>query len=141
MPPRYFGAIDQGTTSTRFLIFDRAGGVVACAQREHRQFYPQPGWVEHDPEEIWRNTQAVIAEARHGHRQRTSGRPGTMRPSTKNFSRPRKRAATSLSFDGATTKIMPMPRLNVRRISARGTGPSRSSTRKIGGHSQLAASI
>ncbi|HZT72761.1 MAG TPA: glycerol kinase GlpK [Terriglobales bacterium] len=66
MPPRYFGAIDQGTTSTRFLIFDRAGGVVACAQREHRQFYPQPGWVEHDPEEIWRNTQAVIAEALRG---------------------------------------------------------------------------
>jgi glycerol kinase len=61
--PNYIGALDQGTTSTRFLIFDRAGHVVASAQREHRQIYPQPGWVEHDPEEIWERTQEVIAEA------------------------------------------------------------------------------
>ena len=61
--PNYIGALDQGTTSTRFLIFDRASQIVACAQREHRQIYPQPGWVEHDPEEIWERTQAVIAEA------------------------------------------------------------------------------
>ena len=59
----YVGAIDQGTTSTRFMVFDRAGRIVSWAQREHRQIYPQPGWVEHDPEEIWRNTQRVIAEA------------------------------------------------------------------------------
>src|SRR5271168_1238957 len=59
----YVGAIDQGTTSTRFMVFDRAGRIVSWAQREHRQIYPQPGWVEHDPEEIWRNTQQVIAEA------------------------------------------------------------------------------
>jgi len=59
----YVGAIDQGTTSTRFIVFDRAGRIVSWAQREHRQIYPQPGWVEHDPEEIWRNTQQVIAEA------------------------------------------------------------------------------
>jgi glycerol kinase len=59
----YVGAIDQGTTSTRFIVFDRAGRIVSCAQREHRQIYPQPGWVEHDPEEIWRCTQMVIAEA------------------------------------------------------------------------------
>src|SRR5262249_27072256 len=59
----YIGAIDQGTTSTRFIVFDRAGRVVACAQREHEQIYPQPGWVEHDPEEIWRRTQEVIREA------------------------------------------------------------------------------
>jgi glycerol kinase len=59
----YIGAIDQGTTSTRFIVFDRAGRVVACAQREHEQIYPQPGWVEHDPEEIWRRTQDVIREA------------------------------------------------------------------------------
>jgi len=63
---RYIGAIDQGTTSTRFIIFDRAGETIASAQMEHRQIYPQPGWVEHDPLEIWRNTQAVIAEALHG---------------------------------------------------------------------------
>ncbi len=60
---RYVGAIDQGTTSTRFIVFDRAGDTIASAQREHQQIYPQPGWVEHDPDEIWRNTQAVIVEA------------------------------------------------------------------------------
>jgi len=60
---KYVGAIDQGTTSTRFMVFDQSGNVAACAQKEHKQIYPQPGWVEHDPEEIWRNTQEVIAEA------------------------------------------------------------------------------
>src|SRR3981189_2934805 len=59
----YIGAIDQGTTSTRFIIFDRAGRIVAVAQREHEQIYPQPGWVEHDANEIWRRTQDVIEEA------------------------------------------------------------------------------
>ena len=47
----YIGALDQGTTSTRFMVFDRSGAVVSAAQREHRQIYPKPGWVEHDPEE------------------------------------------------------------------------------------------
>jgi glycerol kinase len=61
--PRYIGALDQGTTSTRFMIFDQAGKVAACAQKEHRQIYPQAGWVEHDPDEIWRRTEEVIAEA------------------------------------------------------------------------------
>jgi glycerol kinase len=59
----YVGAIDQGTTSTRFLVFDAAGKVVACAQKEHKQLYPQPGWVEHDAEEIWQRTQEVMAKA------------------------------------------------------------------------------
>jgi len=59
----YIAAIDQGTTSTRFIVFDAAGKIVACAQKEHRQIYPQPGWVEHDAEEIWTRTQEVIAEA------------------------------------------------------------------------------
>jgi len=61
--PNYIGAIDQGTTSTRFIVFDRAGKTMACAQKEHRQIYPQPGWVEHDAEEIWQRTQEVMAEA------------------------------------------------------------------------------
>ncbi len=61
--PNYIGAIDQGTTSTRFIVFDNAGRIVASAQREHQQIYPQPGWVEHDPGEIWRRTQDVIREA------------------------------------------------------------------------------
>jgi glycerol kinase len=59
----YVGAIDQGTTSTRFIIFDKAGAIVSLAQREHAQIYPKPGCVEHDPLEIWQNTQGVIAEA------------------------------------------------------------------------------
>jgi glycerol kinase len=61
--PDHIGAIDQGTTSTRFIIFDRAGKIAASAQKEHQQIYSRPGWVEHDPEEIWARTQQVIAEA------------------------------------------------------------------------------
>jgi glycerol kinase len=61
--PAYLGALDQGTTSTRFIIFDRAGRIVAYAQEEHEQIYPSPGWVEHDPDEIWRRTQDVIRRA------------------------------------------------------------------------------
>jgi glycerol kinase len=60
---QYLAAIDQGTTSTRFIVFDRAGKIVTSAQEEHQQIYPKPGWVEHDPEEIWRRTQSVIANA------------------------------------------------------------------------------
>ena len=59
----YLGAIDQGTSSTRFIVFDQSARVVAQAQTEHAQIYPRPGWVEHDPLEIWSNTQAVIADA------------------------------------------------------------------------------
>lgn len=56
----FVGAIDQGTTSTRFIIFDRLGHVVAKKQQEHRQIFPKPGWVEHDALEIWRTTVEVI---------------------------------------------------------------------------------
>lgn len=56
----YVGAIDQGTTSTRFMIFDSEGSLVGSAAMEHRQFFPRPGWVEHDPMEIWANTVEVI---------------------------------------------------------------------------------
>jgi glycerol kinase len=59
----YIGAIDQGTTSSRFIVFDGSGRIVSTAQREHEQIYPKPGWVEHDPEEIWRRTHGVIQEA------------------------------------------------------------------------------
>jgi glycerol kinase len=59
----YIGAIDQGTTSTRFIVFDSSCQIVSIAQKEHRQIYPKPGWVEHDAEEIWRRTQEVIQEA------------------------------------------------------------------------------
>jgi glycerol kinase len=60
---KYIGAIDQGTTSTRFVLFNGAGQIVTIAQREHEQIYPQPGWVEHNPEEIWQRTLEVIGEA------------------------------------------------------------------------------
>lgn len=59
----FIAAIDQGTTSTRFVIFDHSGRVVAFDQKEHRQIYPQPGWVEHDPIEILENTHRVIEGA------------------------------------------------------------------------------
>ncbi len=59
----YIGAIDQGTTSTRFIVFDRSGRVKAVAQKEHEQIYPKPGWVEHNAEEIWQHTREVIVEA------------------------------------------------------------------------------
>jgi glycerol kinase len=61
--PNYIAALDQGTTSTRFIVFDRSGRIVSVAQKEHRQIYPRPGWVEHDAEEIWLRTQEVIAAA------------------------------------------------------------------------------
>ena len=57
------GAIDQGTTSSRFIVFDRSGRIVSAAQKEHEQIYPRPGWVEHDPMQIWKNTESVIFEA------------------------------------------------------------------------------
>jgi len=60
---KYIGAIDQGTTSTRFIVFDRSGRIVTTAQKEHEQIYPKPGWVEHDPKEIWARTQEVMDEA------------------------------------------------------------------------------
>ena len=60
---KYIGAIDQGTTSTRFIVFDRSGGVVSISQKEHQQIFPQPGWVEHDAQEIWARTREVVAEA------------------------------------------------------------------------------
>jgi glycerol kinase len=60
---RYVAAIDQGTTSTRCMIFDHDGNVVAIDQKEHRQIYPKPGWVEHDPLEIWARTQEVMRGA------------------------------------------------------------------------------
>ena len=58
--PSYVGAIDQGTTSTRFILFDRDGRIVSSSQREHRQITPRAGWVEHDPLEIWLRTREVI---------------------------------------------------------------------------------
>src|SRR5262245_29678538 len=60
---RFIGAIDQGTTSTRFMVFDRTGEIVASAQKEHAQIYPRPGWVEHSPAEIRDTTNEVIAKA------------------------------------------------------------------------------
>jgi glycerol kinase len=59
----YVGALDQGTTSTRFIVFDKWARVVSVAQKEHEQIYPRPGWVEHDPAEILRRVEEVIGTA------------------------------------------------------------------------------
>src|SRR3954469_22961688 len=59
----YVLALDQGTTSSRAIAFDRAGRVAAIAQREFSQIFPQPGWVEHDPREIWATQHAVALDA------------------------------------------------------------------------------
>jgi glycerol kinase len=61
--PKYIASIDQGTTSTRCILFDHGGNVVSVDQNEHRQIYPKPGWVEHDALEIWENTQEVMRGA------------------------------------------------------------------------------
>ncbi|MCX6033468.1 MAG: glycerol kinase GlpK [Chloroflexi bacterium] len=61
--PKYVAAIDQGTTSTRCILFDHAGNIVIADQKEHEQIYPKPGWVEHDALEIWELTQSVVRGA------------------------------------------------------------------------------
>jgi len=60
---KYVGALDQGTTSTRFMIFDHSGTVAGVDQKEHEQIFPKAGWVEHDPQEIWQRSQEVIKGA------------------------------------------------------------------------------
>src|SRR5215831_7800457 len=63
MATQYVLALDQGTTSSRSILFDHAGSIMTVAQKEFRQIFPQPGWVEHDPEEIWSSQVGVMAEA------------------------------------------------------------------------------
>ena len=60
---KYVMAIDQGTTSSRAIVFDHSGAIVATGQMEHEQIFPKAGWVEHDPMEIWKNTREVIGQA------------------------------------------------------------------------------
>ena len=59
----YVMAIDQGTTSTRAIIFDHSGRSIASGQKEHEQIFPRAGWVEHDPKEVWANTREVVGQA------------------------------------------------------------------------------
>jgi glycerol kinase len=63
MSERYIASIDQGTASSRCIVFDRRARIVSVAQKEHRQHFPRPGWVEHDPEEIWANVLTVVRDA------------------------------------------------------------------------------
>ena len=60
---KYVMALDQGTTSSRCILFDRQGNIVSMAQKEFTQVYPKPGWVEHDPMEIWTSQVSVAMEA------------------------------------------------------------------------------
>ncbi len=62
MSSKYILALDQGTTSSRAILFDHAGSIITVAQKEFKQWYPKPGWVEHDPEEIWSSQFSVMAE-------------------------------------------------------------------------------
>lgn len=61
--PQYILAIDQGTTSSRAIVFDKAGAIVSTGQKEHEQIFPKSGWVEHDPLEIWRNVRDIVGQA------------------------------------------------------------------------------
>ena len=73
---QYVGALDQGTTSTRFMIFDHSGQVVAIHQKEHEQIYPKPGWVEHDRT----GAGGALVEGEHeGHGRRRLKKNGQMR--------------------------------------------------------------
>jgi glycerol kinase len=72
MPSTYILALDQGTTSSRAILFDEHGTIVTSAQKEFTQYFPQPGWVEHDPEEIWSSQYSVMAEAMAKHNVQTS---------------------------------------------------------------------
>ena len=63
MNAKYVLALDAGTSSSRAILFDRAGRIVSVSQKEFRQIYPKPGWVEHDPLEIWETQLAVAREA------------------------------------------------------------------------------
>ncbi|MDD7039810.1 MAG: FGGY family carbohydrate kinase, partial [Alistipes senegalensis] len=60
---QYILSLDQGTSSSRAIVFDRKGEIRSMAQREFPQYFPQPGWVEHNPHEIWSSQASVIAEA------------------------------------------------------------------------------
>ncbi len=60
---KFIASVDQGTTSTRCILFNHSGQIVSSHQLEHEQIYPKPGWVEHDPHEIWARTQVVIKGA------------------------------------------------------------------------------
>src|SRR5687767_8285391 len=63
MPDKFILALDQGTTSSRAIVFDHSGSIVTVAQKEFNQYFPQAGWVEHDAEEIWSSQFSVMAEA------------------------------------------------------------------------------
>ncbi|MFX1506871.1 MAG: glycerol kinase GlpK [Promethearchaeota archaeon] len=68
MEKEYIGAVDQGTTGTRFMVFDKDSNLIGSTYREHEQIFPQPGWVEHDPLAIWTNTQLVIRQTLKDHK-------------------------------------------------------------------------
>ena len=63
MTKKYVLALDQGTSSSRAIVFDHNGNICSSAQQEFTQYFPKPGWVEHDPMEIWSSEAAVIAQA------------------------------------------------------------------------------
>ncbi len=118
---KYVGAIDQGTTSTRFMIFDHAGAVVAIDQKEHEQIYPKPGWVEHDPIEIWTalpgSDRGRAGQGRH-HRRRPRRR-GHHQPARDHASSgTSRRASRSSTPSSGRTRARTCHRQRVRRRTA-----------------------
>ena len=115
----YIGAIDQGTTSTRFIVFDRSGRIVTTAQKEHEQIYPKPGWVEHNPGEIWA---AHPGSHRRGLKaqepappkiSRASASPTSARPRSSGTRRPASRSTTPSS---GRTPARPTTWPSIRRL-------------------------
>ena len=82
---KYIMALDEGTTSNRCILFDQKGTVCAMAQKEFRQYFPNPGWVEHDADEIW-STQLGVSELRTRGKPRSSGIGKPENPSTMQLS-------------------------------------------------------
>src|SRR5439155_1057560 len=116
---QYAAAIDQGTTSTRFMVFDHGGQVVSVDQKEHEQIYPKPGWVEHDPMEIWQRTQEVI---RAGHDKVNAsdiaGDGGVHVTDVTNASRTMMMDLETLDWDEEILGILGVPRAMLPAIKA-----------------------
>lgn len=101
-------ALDQGTTSSRAIVFDEAGNIVSIAQQEFQQYYPHPAWVEHDPEEIWQSQLAVAQEC--------CNEPGFSRPTSRPWASPI--SGKRLSF-GIARRASQFTRPSSGKIAAR----------------------
>ena len=121
---RYVAAIDQGTTSTRCILFDHDGQIVAVDQNEHEQIFPRPGWVEHDPREIW----AAHARCVAGALARPMSAPATSPPSGSPTSARRRSSGTARTGEPVHNAIVwqdTRTDSDLRRLAALSGGPDR----------------